>query len=117
VQHAAGLVVGLARAARADWEDRPLPVPASVVLAGDEHYVSNAVALRFMARQQELGAAIELTTLPAVPNEMLTPFENIGREMGWLECLARRRSPSRSQVPGNPNPGTPGWPNSRRSLD
>jgi dienelactone hydrolase len=86
VQHAAGLV-GLARATRADWQDRALPLPTLVVLAGHEHYVSSPAALRFVARQQDLGAAIEVTTLPGVPHEMLTPYENVGREMGWLEYL------------------------------
>jgi dienelactone hydrolase len=86
VEHAAGLV-GLARAVRADWEARPLPVPTWVWLAGDEHYVSNPAARRFVLRQQELGAAIEVATLPAVPHEMLTAFENVGQEMDWLDDL------------------------------
>ncbi|MBL8225203.1 MAG: alpha/beta fold hydrolase [Chromatiales bacterium] len=86
VQHAAGLV-GLARATRADWEARALPLATRVVLAGGEHYVSNPAALRFVERQRELGATIDVTTLPAVPHEMLTRFENVGQEMPWLEEL------------------------------
>jgi pimeloyl-ACP methyl ester carboxylesterase len=86
LRHAAALV-GLVRAVRADWQDRPLPVRVGILLAGDERYVSNAAAGRFAARQQALGAPVSIGTLPGVPHEMLTPFENVGRDMTWLGGL------------------------------
>jgi alpha-beta hydrolase superfamily lysophospholipase len=86
VRHAAGLV-GLARAVRADWERRALPLPTVIVLAGDERYVSNAAASRFAAAQQSFGASIVSKTLTVAPHEMLTPYENGGRVMTWLPEL------------------------------
>lgn len=86
LQHAAGLV-GLARAVRTDWGKRPLPLPVYVVVAGDERYVSNAATLDFVAGQRALGAAVSVRMLDGVPHEMLTPYENVGREMTWLAGL------------------------------
>jgi hypothetical protein len=77
----------MVRAVRADWQARPLPLPTRVVLAGDERYVSNGAARGFVAAQQALGAVLEATTLPGVPHEMLTPYENVGRQMTWLAGL------------------------------
>jgi pimeloyl-ACP methyl ester carboxylesterase len=86
LRHAAGLV-GLARALRGDWGRRRLPLPVHVFVAGDERYVSNAATLGFVAGQRALGAAVSVSMLEAVPHEMLTPYENVGREMTWLPGL------------------------------
>lgn len=68
-------------------EERPLAVPTQIVGAGDEKYVSNSRLTRF-AETERLAAPVELCFLPDdVPHEMLTPYENIGRDMYWLEGL------------------------------
>jgi alpha-beta hydrolase superfamily lysophospholipase len=86
LRHAAGLV-GLARAVRSDWQDRALPLPTLLLIAGTERYVSNEAALGFAAAQGLLGAPLVATVLPGVPHEMLTPYENVGRNMDWLPGL------------------------------
>ncbi|MGI9343530.1 MAG: alpha/beta hydrolase [Gammaproteobacteria bacterium] len=68
-------------------EERPLTLPTQIVGAGDEKYVSNRRLTSF-AETERLTAPVELCFLPDdVPHEMLTPYENIGRDMYWLDDL------------------------------
>ena len=62
-------------------------MPTQIVGAGDERYVSNSRLTRF-AETESLAAPVALCFLPDdVPHEMLTPYENIGRDMYWLDDL------------------------------
>lgn len=69
------------------YAGRSLKMPIQVVVAGDEKYVSNARIVDLVAQQSRHGP-IALCALPAdVPHEMLSPYENTGRRMYWLEGL------------------------------
>ena len=58
-----------------------------VVTAGNEKYVSNARIDNLVERQSEYGP-ISFCSLPAdVPHEMLSPYENTGQPMYWLDGL------------------------------
>ncbi len=66
---------------------QPLSNPVQVVAAGDDDYVSNDRIADYASAQAEFGP-ISLCYMPAdVPHEMLTPYENAGRDMYWLEPL------------------------------
>jgi len=71
------------------YRERPWAKPTQIVGAGDEKYISNDALVRFIELQRASGP-VELCFLPdTVPHEMLTPYENVGREMHWLEDLLR----------------------------
>ncbi len=66
---------------------QPPSNPVQVVAAGDEKYISNHRIADFASAQVEFGP-ISLCYMPTdVPHEMLTPYENAGRDMYWLEPL------------------------------
>lgn len=84
IRHGAALV-RLLRQNMAGYRREPIRVPMLVIAAGEERYVSNARIEDFVKRQPD-DAAILLCPMPrTVPHEMLTPYENVGREMFWLE--------------------------------
>ena len=86
LRHAAALA-RLVRQNLAGYSATPLTVPMQIFATGDERYVSNDRITAF-ARQQSLGGQATLQAMPAgVPHEMLTPYENGGREMFWLDAL------------------------------
>ncbi len=67
--------------------DHPLQLPIQVIAAGAEKYVSNTQIAELVAQQREHGP-VSFCTLPVdVPHEMLSPYENTGRQMYWLEGL------------------------------
>jgi hypothetical protein len=64
-----------------------LAMPIQVIGAGDEKYVSNG-KISNLANGEIPASSTSLCFLPEdVPHEMLTPHENAGREMHWLEGL------------------------------
>jgi len=69
------------------YDEHPLKMPIQVIAAGDEKYVSNARIAELVAQQSQHGP-ISLCSLPAdVPHEMLSAYENTGRDMYWLDGL------------------------------
>jgi alpha-beta hydrolase superfamily lysophospholipase len=61
--------------------------PVQIVAAGDEQYISNDEIVSFVEQHQSNGP-ISLCFMPAdVPHEMLSPYENAGTEMYWLQGL------------------------------
>jgi len=64
-----------------------LAMPIQVIGAGDEKYVSNG-KITDLANGEIPASSTSLCFLPEdVPQKMLTPPENAGREMYWLEGL------------------------------
>ena len=58
-----------------------------VVTAGNEKYVSNVRIANLVELQSEYGP-ISFCSLPVdVPHEMLSPYENTGQPMYWLDGL------------------------------
>lgn len=61
--------------------------PIQIVGAGDEHYISNDQLVSLTERQKQNGP-ISLCIMPDdVAHEMLSSYENVGREMYWLNDL------------------------------
>ncbi|MFW2405830.1 MAG: alpha/beta fold hydrolase [Gammaproteobacteria bacterium] len=70
--------------------DTELPMRVQIIGAGDEKYVSNG-KMDELANGEAERENISLCFLPEdVPHEMLTRYENVGREMYWLEGLLGR---------------------------
>jgi pimeloyl-ACP methyl ester carboxylesterase len=71
-----------------DWyRQQPFKEPVQIVAAGDEDYVSNDEIVSFVEQHQSVGP-ISLCFMPDdVPHEMLSPYENAGTEMVWLQGL------------------------------
>jgi hypothetical protein len=64
-----------------------LATPIQIVGAGDERYISNN-QLVSLTEQQRQNGPISLCFMPDdVPHEMLSAYENVGREMYWLVDL------------------------------
>jgi esterase/lipase len=69
------------------YEQESLITPVQIVAAGDENYISNDTIVSFTERQRANGP-VSLCFMPAdVPHEMLSVYENAGREMYWLDDL------------------------------
>jgi pimeloyl-ACP methyl ester carboxylesterase len=69
------------------YEQQTLKTPVQIVAAGDENYVSNDKITSF-TDQQRANGPISLCFMPDdVPHEMLSVYENTGRDMYWLEGL------------------------------
>ncbi len=80
-------LIDLAQINRQLYARQPLSNPIQVVAAGDDNYVSNDRIADYATAQAKFGP-ISLCYMPAdVPHEMLTPYENAGRDMYWLEPL------------------------------
>ncbi len=85
-KHAVALI-DLVQINRQLYARQPLSNPVQVVTAGGDKYVSNSQIADYASAQVEFGP-ISLCYMPAdVPHEMLTPYENAGRDMYWLEPL------------------------------
>ncbi len=68
-----------------DWRSsRPLSLPIQVILADEDVIVSNAAIEDLVQQQREFGPVSACTLTGGVPHEILTPYENVGREMVWL---------------------------------
>jgi alpha-beta hydrolase superfamily lysophospholipase len=68
-----------------DWlADLSPALPTQIIAAGDEPYVSNRRIRRFVERQRDQGGTVDFCLLANVPHEVLTPYENLGRDMHWL---------------------------------
>jgi hypothetical protein len=64
-----------------------LAMPIQIVGAGDERYISND-QLVSLTEQQRQNGPISLCFMPDdVPHEMLSTYENVGRDMYWLNGL------------------------------
>jgi alpha-beta hydrolase superfamily lysophospholipase len=69
------------------YRESGFSTPVQIVAAGNEDYVSNEQIVNFV-RQQEAKGPISLCFMPAdVPHEMLSPYENSGIDMYWLNDL------------------------------
>jgi hypothetical protein len=69
------------------YRRQKLALPIQVVGAGDERYISNG-QLVALAAQQSKTAPTSVCFMPDdVPHEMLSQYENLGRDMYWLEEL------------------------------
>lgn len=80
-------LIDLVQINRQLYARQPLSNPIQVVTAGDEKYISNDRIADYASAQVDFGP-ISLCYMPAdVPHEMLTPYENSGRDMYWLEPL------------------------------
>jgi len=71
-----------------DWlENRPLQLPVQFIV-GDEDSVVSKGAIDELAKQQAAIGPVAVCELRGgVPHELLTPYENIGRPMHWLDRL------------------------------
>jgi alpha-beta hydrolase superfamily lysophospholipase len=71
------------------YRQAPITLPLQIIAAGDEKYVSNEKIIEFTENQRANGP-VGLCFLPDdVPHEMLTPFENEGKQMYWLAALLK----------------------------
>ena len=95
-----------------EWQRKtPLALPLFVILADNDVVVSNPAIREFVDLQSEHGS-IELCELTGgVPHEILTPYENAGREMFWLpkfiqvaSTFVTRGETSRCRAPNPPTP-------------
>jgi alpha-beta hydrolase superfamily lysophospholipase len=69
------------------YEEEPFKEPVQIVAAGDEAYISNDEIVNFTEQHRSYGP-ISLCFMPDdVPHEMLSPYENAGTEMHWLQNL------------------------------
>lgn len=80
-------LIDLAQINRQLYARQPLSNPIQVVAAGDDNYVSNHRIADYASAQAEFGPISLCYMPPDVPHEMLTPYENMGRDMYWLEPL------------------------------
>ncbi len=66
---------------------QPFNEPVQIVAAGGDAYISNDEIVTFTEQHQSAGP-ISLCFMPDdVPHEMLSPYENAGTEMYWLQDL------------------------------
>jgi pimeloyl-ACP methyl ester carboxylesterase len=69
------------------YQQQSFKEPVQIVAAGDENYVSNDEIVEFVEQHRSEGP-ISLCFMQAdVPHEMLSPYENAGTEMYWLQDL------------------------------
>jgi hypothetical protein len=69
------------------YQQQSFKEPVQIVAAGDENYVSNDEIVEFVEQHRSEGP-ISLCFMQAdVPHEMLSPYENAGTEMYWLQGL------------------------------
>jgi alpha-beta hydrolase superfamily lysophospholipase len=69
------------------YEQHPFKEPVQIVAAGGEAYISNDEIVKFTEQHRSFGP-ISLCFMPEdVPHEMLSPYENAGTEMYWLQNL------------------------------
>lgn len=69
-----------------EWShDQPLSLPIQVILADDDVVVSNRAIERLVEAQRAHGPVGKCVLVGGVPHEVLTPYENVGREMVWLD--------------------------------
>lgn len=67
--------------------ERPVSRPVQVVVAGGDTIIDNQAIEDFVAAQMAHGSIVACHLPADVPHEILTPYENIGREMYWLDAL------------------------------
>jgi len=68
-----------------DWnQERPLTLPIQVILADEDVVVSGEAAKELVEAQRAHGEITLCMLTGGVPHEILTPYENAGREMFWL---------------------------------
>jgi pimeloyl-ACP methyl ester carboxylesterase len=80
-------LIDLVQINRGLYAQQPPMRPTQIVAAGDEDYVSNSRIAEY-AQQQRAYGAVSLCYMPDdVPHEMLSPYENQGRDMYWLDGL------------------------------
>jgi alpha-beta hydrolase superfamily lysophospholipase len=88
LKHVSALV-RLERQNRKWSEERPLSLPIQVILADDDKVVSNSAIERLVKEQRAHGPVAACVLNGGVPHEVLTPYENVGREMTWLDEFLR----------------------------
>ncbi len=77
-------MIRLERQNRAWQIDRPLSLPMQIIIADEDVVVSGEATKELVAMQSAHGEVTLCTLNGGVPHEILTPYENAGREMFWL---------------------------------
>lgn len=72
---------------RSLWRSRPTGTPIQIIASGDEKFVSNTRIEDFVSRQHAHGPIAACVMPEDVPHELLSPYENIDRQMYWLGDL------------------------------
>jgi len=69
-----------------EWSrEQPLALPTQVILADEDKVVSNTAIEQLVEEQRAHGPVAACVLSGGVPHEILTPYENVGREMVWLD--------------------------------
>jgi len=69
-----------------EWsQEQPLGLPIQVILANDDVVVSNRAIEKLVEAQRAHGPVTKCVLAGEVPHEVMTPYENVGREMVWLD--------------------------------
>ena len=77
-------MIQLERQNRAWSTKKPLRLPIQVITADGDVVVSNAAIDKQVEQQRQFGTVAVCQLTGDVPHEILTPYENVGREMFWL---------------------------------
>lgn len=95
-------MIALERQNRQWNQQQPLRLPIGVILADDDRVVSNDATQELADIQRQHGTVTICMLTGGVPHEILTPYENVGREMFWLP---KALEVATDLVSGNDNPG------------
>ena len=83
LQHVPGMI-SLERQNRKWNKERPLTLPIQGILADEDVVVSTKATKKLATAQRAHGEVTLCMLTGGVPHEILTPYENAGREMFWL---------------------------------